>query len=70
MTEEDYKEYGDVYSLTAIKSDIRLFRVHHDGKRSTHDTIELFSEVEKMRNASFSIPVSASDDGLPLKKDL
>ena len=39
-----------------------LFLFHHEGKRSTEDAIELFSEVEKMRNASSLIPVFTSDD--------
>ena len=62
MTEEDSEECGDVYSLTAIKSDTRLFLFHHEGKRSTEDAIELFNEVEKMRNASSPLPVFTSDD--------
>ncbi len=45
MTEEDSEEYGDVYSLTAIKSDSRLVLFHHEGKRSTEDAIELFNGV-------------------------
>jgi IS1 family transposase len=51
-----------VYSLTAIKSDTRLLLCHHEGKRSTQDAIELFSEVEKMRSASSPIPIFTSDD--------
>jgi IS1 family transposase len=39
-----------------------LFLFHHEGKRSTEDAIELFSEVEKMRSASSPIPVFSSDD--------
>ena len=35
---------------------------HHEGKRSTQDAIELFTEVEKMRSASSPIPVFTSDD--------
>ncbi|MHC1754429.1 MAG: hypothetical protein AB9861_03190 [Methanosarcina sp.] len=62
MTEEDSEEYGDVYSLTAIKSDSRLLLFHHEGKRSTEDAIELFNGVEKMRSASSPIPVFTSDD--------
>lgn len=62
MIEEDPKEYGDVYSLTAIKSDTRLFLFHHEGKRSTEYAIELFTEIEKMRSASSPIPVFVSDD--------
>ena len=62
MNDEDSEECGDVYSLTAIKSDTRLFLFHHEGKRSTEDAIELFNEVEKMRSASSLIPVFTSDD--------
>jgi hypothetical protein len=62
VTEEDSEEYGDVYSLTAIKSDSRLLLFHHEGKRSTEDAIELFNGVEKMRSASSPIPVFTSDD--------
>ena len=62
MTEEDSEECGDVYSLTAINSNTRLLLFHHEGKRSTEDAIELFTGVEKMRNASSPIPVFTSDD--------
>lgn len=62
MTDEDSDDCGDIYSLTAIKSNTRLFLFHHEGKRSTEDAIELFTEIEKMRNASSPIPVFVSDD--------
>jgi hypothetical protein len=62
VNDEDSEECGDVYSLTAIKSDTRLFLFHHEGKRSTEDAIELFTEIEKMRNASSPIPVFTSVD--------
>jgi len=39
-----------------------LLLFHHEGKRSTKDAIELFSEVEKMRDASSPTPVFTSDD--------
>lgn len=51
-----------MYSLTAIKSDTRLLLSHHEGKRTTEDAIELFNEVEKMRDAFSPIPVFTSDD--------
>lgn len=35
---------------------------HHEGKRSTEDAIELFTEVEKMRSASSPTPLFTSDD--------
>jgi hypothetical protein len=62
VTEEDSKEFGDVYSLTAIKSDTRLFLFHHEGKCSTEDVIEFFNEVEKIHSASSPIPVFISDN--------
>jgi len=62
VTEEDPEEYGDIYSLTAIKSDTRLLLSHHEGNRSTADAIELFSEVEKIRSPSSPTPVFTSDD--------
>jgi len=39
-----------------------LLLCHHEGKRSTEDAIELFTEVEKMRSASSPTPVFTSDD--------
>ena len=59
-----------MYSLTAIKSDTRLFLFHHEGKRSTDDAIELFNGVEKMRDASSPIPVFTSDDWDPFEEGL
>jgi IS1 family transposase len=39
-----------------------LLLCHHEGKRSTEDAIELFTEVEKMRSASPPTPLFTSDD--------
>ena len=39
-----------------------MLLLHHEGKRSTEDAIELFNRVENMRNASSPIPVFTSDD--------
>ena len=63
--EDDPEEYGDVYSLTAMKSDTRLFLCHHEGGRSSEDAIELFSMVEQMRSRSSLTPVFTSDDWDP-----
>ena len=63
--EDDPEEYGDVYSLTAMKSDTRLFLCHHEGGRSSEDAIELFSMVEQMRSTSSLTPVFTSDDWDP-----
>jgi len=59
-----------VYSLTAIKSDTRLFLFHHEGKRSTDDAIKLFNGVEKIRDASTPVPVFTSDDWDPFQEGL
>jgi len=39
-----------------------LLLFHHEGKRSTEDAIELFTGVEKMRDAASPTPVFTSDD--------
>ena len=43
---------------------------HHEGKRSTEDAIELFTEVEKMRDLSSPIPVFTSDEWDPFEEGL
>lgn len=62
MTVNDPEEWGDVYSLTAIKTDTRLFLSHHEGSRTTDDAIALFRDVEKRRSIHSPIPVFTSDD--------
>jgi hypothetical protein len=47
-----------------------LLFCHHEGKRSTEDAIELFTEVEKMRSASSPTPVFTSDDWDAFEKAL
>jgi len=64
------KEYGDVYSLTAIKPDTRLFLSHHEGKRTTRDCIELFSDVERRRAFETPLPVFTSDNWDPFEEGL
>lgn len=63
-------EYGDVYSLTAIKPDTRLFLGHHEGKRTTNDCIELFCDVERRRAIDSPIPVFTSDNWDPFEEGL
>ncbi len=60
--DNDPSEYGDIYTLTAIKTDTRLLISHHDGDRSTDSAIALFRDVEKRRSISSPIPVFTSDD--------
>ncbi len=44
LKDSDPLEYGDFYSLTAMKPDTRLFISHHEGKRTAEDAQELFRE--------------------------
>ena len=70
MKDDDPEEYGDVYSLTAIKSDTRLFLCHHEGSRTSEDAMELFAMVEHMRSKSSLTPVFTSDDWDPFEEGL
>jgi HEAT repeat protein len=64
------KEYGDVYSLTAIKPDTRLFLGHHEGKRTADDCIEFFNDIEERRAIDSPIPVFTSDNWDPFEEGL
>jgi len=64
------KEYGDVYSLTAIKPDTRLFLSHHEGKRTADDCIEFFYDIEGRRAIDSPIPVFTSDNWDPFEEGL
>lgn len=70
MTSDDPEECGDLYSLTAIKTDTRLFISRHEGGRSTEDAIALFSDVERRRSIDSPTPVFTSDDWDAFKKGL
>jgi len=37
VTDDDPDECGDVYTLTAMESDTKLFISHHEGSRSADD---------------------------------
>ena len=39
VTDNDPNEYGDVYTLTAMESDTKLFISHHEGGRSTDNAV-------------------------------
>lgn len=58
----DSDELGDIYTLTAMKTDTRLFVSHHDGGRTTEDAIALFRDVEQRRSIHSPIPVFTSDN--------
>lgn len=58
----DSDELGDIYTLTAMKPDTRLFVSHHDGGRTTEDAIALFRDVEQRRSIHSPIPVFTSDN--------
>lgn len=58
----DSDELGDIYTLTAMKTDTRLFLSHHEGGRTTEDAIALFRDVEQRRSIHSPIPVFTSDN--------
>ena len=62
VNDTDFHEYGDVYTLTAMKTDTRLFISHHEGDRTTEDAIDLFMDVERKRSIQSPIPVFTSDN--------
>jgi hypothetical protein len=70
VNSSDSIDYGDAYSLTAIKPDTRLFISHHEGKRTAKDAYELFKDIERRRSIVSSIPVFTSDNWEPFEDGL
>lgn len=70
VTNDDSDECGDVYSLTAMKTDTRLFISHHEGDRTTDAAIDLFRDVERRRSIHSPIPVFTSDNWDPFEEGL
>ena len=70
VTDNDPDEYGEVYTLTAMESDTKLFISHHEGGRSTDDATELFNDLESKRSNSSPIPLFTSDDWDPFELGL
>ena len=70
VTNSDPEDCGDVYTLTAIKTDTRLFICHHEGDRSTEAAISLFKDVERRRSIRSPIPVFTSDNWDPFEEGL
>ena len=70
VTDSDPEDCGDVYTLTAIKTDTRLFICHHEGDRSTDAAINLFRDVERRRSIHSPIPVFTSDNWDPFVEGL
>jgi hypothetical protein len=70
IKDSDPVDHGDVYSLTAIKPDTRLFISHHEGKRTAEDAKELFKDIERRRSITSPIPVFTSDNWSPLEEGL
>lgn len=68
--DSDPFDYGDAYSLTAIKPDTRLFISHYEGKRTAEDAKELFKDIERKRSIASSIPVFTSDNWSPFEEGL
>ncbi|MDY6932551.1 MAG: hypothetical protein SVJ22_11640 [Halobacteriota archaeon] len=62
VTENDPEECGEVYTLSAMKTDTRLFTSQHGGDRTTEDAIALFNDVEARQSTSSPIPVFTSDN--------
>jgi hypothetical protein len=62
VADNDPSTYGDIFTLTAIKTDTRLLVSHYEGDRSTNNATALFRDVEKRRFISSPIPVFTSDD--------
>ncbi|VUT24305.1 MAG: hypothetical protein MOIL_00442 [Candidatus Methanolliviera sp. GoM_oil] len=61
MTAKD-SNCGDLYTLTAMNVESRLFIGHHEGGRSIDDAIELFMDVDEKREKNSQIPVFTSDN--------
>ena len=70
LKNNDSLDYGDAYSLTAIKPDTRLFISHYEGKRTAEDAQELFKDIERRRSIASSIPVFTSDNWSPFEDGL
>ena len=66
----DPLDYGDTYSLTAIKPDTRLFIGHNEGKRTAEDAVKLFKDIERKRSITSPIPVFTSDNWSPFEEGL
>jgi hypothetical protein len=70
VTDCDSEDCGDVYTLTAIKTETRLFICHHEGDRSIRAAIDLFRDMERRRSIHSSIPVFTSDNWNPFEEGL
>lgn len=70
VKDNDPENCGDVYTLTAIKTETRLFISHHEGDRSTGAAINLFRDVERRRSIHSPIPVFTSDNWDPFEEGL
>lgn len=70
VIDSDPEDCGDVYTLTAIKTETRLFISHHEGDRSTGAAINLFGDVERRRAIHSPIPVFTTDNWDPFEEGL
>ena len=70
LTNSDPEDYGDIYTLTAIKTETRLLICHYEGDRSTGEAINLFKDVERRRSIHSPIPVFTSDYWDPFEEGL
>ena len=70
VKDNDSDEHGDIYTLTAMKTDTRLFISHYEGNRTTEDATHLFQDVERRRSIHSIIPVFTSDNWDSFKEGL
>jgi hypothetical protein len=70
ITDSDPEDCGDIYTLTAIKTETRLFISHYEGDRSAGSVINLFRDVERKRSIHSPIPVFTSDNWEPFEEGL
>ncbi|MDD4496781.1 MAG: hypothetical protein PHV51_01305 [Methanosarcinaceae archaeon] len=70
MKDDDPDKCGDVYTLTAMKSDTRLLLIHHENGRTSEDATKLFEIVKAMSSKSSPIPVFTSDNWNPFEEGL
>jgi IS1 family transposase len=68
--DSDPFDYGDAYSLNAIKPDTRSFISHYEGRRTAEEAKELFNDIERKRSIASLIPVFTSDNWSPFEEGL
>ena len=67
VTPQDPEEYGDCYTLTALKADTRLILGHVEGDRSKEHAIKLLRQVKDCQATASANPLVASDSWQPFE---